>query len=213
MKKLLILFTFLTTFLTYSQKEANIWYFGENAGLDFNTTPPTALTNGALSTLEGCSSFSDANGKLLFYSDGITVWDKNHAIMKYSNGNLANDLKGNPSSSQSGMIIPKPNSTSIYYLFTVDDGPDFDFNTGSITEPGKGFNVYTIDMSLNAGNGEVIGPEEIFQMGISTILPKRLQLLEEVNVIPIGLFQQLTISFTPTKLIKTVLEQHLLYPI
>lgn len=165
MKKLLILFTFLTTFLTYSQKEANIWYFGENAGLDFNTTPPTAVTNGALSTLEGCSSFADASGKLLFYSDGITVWDKNHAIMKYSTGNLANDLKGNPSSSQSGMIIPKPNSTNIYYLFTVDDGPVIDFTTGSVIDPGKGFNVYTIDMSLNGGNGEVTGPGRDLSVG------------------------------------------------
>ena len=107
MKKLLILLTLFVSILGYAQKEANIWYFGENAGLDFNTTPPTPLTNGGLSTLEGCSSFSDSNGNLLFYSDGITVWDKNHNIMHYSNGSLANDLKGNPSSSQSGMIIPQ----------------------------------------------------------------------------------------------------------
>lgn len=155
MKKLLILLTLFVSFFGYAQKEANIWYFGENAGLDFNTTPPTPLTNGGLSTLEGCSSFSDSNGNLLFYSDGITVWDKNHNIMHYSNGSLANDLKGNPSSSQSGMIIPKPTSNSIYYLFTVDDGPTYDFS-GTLIQAGKGFNVYTIDMSLNGGLGELI---------------------------------------------------------
>lgn len=144
MKKLLLSTLLLLSISIYSQKEANIWYFGANAGLDFNTTPPTALTNGQINTLEGCSSFSDANGNLLFYSDGITVYDKNHQIMKYSNGNLANNLKGNPSSTQSGMIIPKPGSTSIYYLFTVGDGnnPAFDY--------------YVIDMSLNGGNGQLI---------------------------------------------------------
>ena len=114
----LILFIFLTLNV-YAQKEANIWYFGENAGLNFNTSPPQALADGQLSTREGCSSFSDANGELLFYSDGTTVYDKNHNIMTYSDGRLANDLRGNSSSTQSGMIVPKPKSSTIFYLFTV----------------------------------------------------------------------------------------------
>ncbi|CAL2087197.1 T9SS type B sorting domain-containing protein [Tenacibaculum sp. 190524A02b] len=156
MKKLLTLLALFVVFLTHAQKEANIWYFGQKSGLNFNTIPPTALNDGALSTLEGCSSFSDANGNLLFYSDGIKVYDKNHQIMTFTNGILANNLKGDPSSTQSGMIIPKPKSNSIYYLFTVDDGPRIDFSTGQIIENGKGFNVYTIDMSLNSGLGQLI---------------------------------------------------------
>jgi hypothetical protein len=28
-----------------AQKEANFWYFGENAGLDFNSSPTVALTD------------------------------------------------------------------------------------------------------------------------------------------------------------------------
>ena len=159
MKKYSLLILLFFALKSFSQKEANIWYFGENAGLDFNTTPPTALTNGNLNTLEGCSSFSDADGNLLFYSDGITVYDKNHDIMKYSDGSLADNLKGDPSSTQSGMIIPKPDSSSIYYLFTVDDGPEYD-RSGNIIEDGKGFNYYTIDMSI--GNGEVVeGPVDL----------------------------------------------------
>ncbi len=144
MKKLLLSILLILSISVYSQKEANIWYFGANAGLDFNTTPPTALTDGQINTLEGCSSFSDADGNLLFYSDGITVYDKNHQVMNYSNGNPANNLTGNPSSTQSGMIIPKPGSSSIYYLFTVGDNnfPAFDY--------------YVIDMNLNSGAGELI---------------------------------------------------------
>ena len=114
MKKSPVFLILLFALNSYSQKEANIWYFGENAGLDFNTNPPSAITDGKINTLEGCSSFSDANGDLLFYSDGITVWDKNHDILKYTDGSLADDLKGDPSSTQSGMIIPKPGSSSIY---------------------------------------------------------------------------------------------------
>ena len=73
MKKIIFLFTLLCTTLSFSQQEANTWYFGRNAGVDFNTSPPTALTDGTLNTLEGCSSFADSNGNVLFYSDGITV--------------------------------------------------------------------------------------------------------------------------------------------
>ena len=145
MNKLIPLLLLFFAFNTYSQKEANIWYFGENAGMDFNSSPPVALTDGLLNTLEGCSTFSDANGDLLFYSDGVNVFGKNHTIMTYTDGTLANNLLGNPSATQSGMIIPKPLSTSIYYLFTVT-------NNNSST----GFNVYTIDMSLNKGNGQLI---------------------------------------------------------
>jgi len=153
MKKFHLLLLLFFALKSFSQKEANIWYFGELAGLDFNTNPPTALTDGKIDTYEGCSSFSDEDGKLLFYSDGITVWDKNHNIMKYEDGSFADDLKGDPSSTQSGMIIPKPGSISIYYLFTVDDGPDRD-RFGNIIENGKGLNVFTIDMSLDGGIGQ-----------------------------------------------------------
>ncbi|MEQ6122717.1 hypothetical protein AAON49_00785, partial [Pseudotenacibaculum sp. MALMAid0570] len=148
MKKLLLLVLLLSSFSVFSQKEANIWYFGRGAGIDFNTSPPTAITDGVINTLEGCSTFSDSNGNLLFYTDGITVWNANHQVMNYTNGNPANNLEGNPSSSQSGIIVPRPNSPNIYYLFTVDT-----------TTPGggapQGFNLYTIDMSLNGGLGEV----------------------------------------------------------
>ena len=145
MKKLLAVLLLFIGLQTFSQKQANIWYFGQGAGVDFNFSPPIALTDGQLYTLEGCSTFSDSDGELLFYSDGTTVYDKNHNIMNYTNGNPGNNLLGNSSAAQSGMIIPKPLNNDIYYLFTVTDN-------NSTT----GFNVYTIDMSLNGGNGQLI---------------------------------------------------------
>ena len=145
MKKLLALLLLFIGIQTFSQKQANIWYFGQGAGVDFNFSPPRALTDGQLYTLEGCSTFSNSDGELLFYSDGTTVYDKNHNIMNYTNGNPGNNLLGNSSAAQSGMIIPKPLNNDIYYLFTVTD------NNSS-----TGFNVYTIDMSLNGGNGQII---------------------------------------------------------
>ena len=127
MKKLLLLLSVFVTLNLFAQKEAaNIWYFGREAGVSFNTSPPTALTDGQLNTFEGCSTYSDSNGNLLFYvgapnttANRLTVWSKekdsngNHIVMTYTNGNLANDLLGDTSSTQSAMIIPKPMSTNV----------------------------------------------------------------------------------------------------
>src|SRR5437764_1215512 len=115
MKKILLIYLFLICTASFAQKEANNWYFGRNAGVTFNGGAPVAVTNGQLNTLEGCASISDANGNLLFYTDGIKVWNKNHVVMTNGTG-----LRGDPSSTQSGIIVPKPGSSTIYYIFTVD---------------------------------------------------------------------------------------------
>src|SRR5665213_1168130 len=92
-----------------AQKEGNIWYFGNHAGIDFNTGAAFALTDGAMSTLNGCATISNAAGKLLFYTDGITVYDKTHHVMLNGTG-----LNGGLSSTQSAIIVPKPLSNSLY---------------------------------------------------------------------------------------------------
>ncbi|CAM1362707.1 conserved hypothetical protein [Tenacibaculum litoreum] len=153
-KQLLLAFLITASISLYSQKEANVWYFGNNAGLDFNSGNAVALNEGVLRTQEGCSSISDENGNLLFYSDGINVWTKKHELMRYSNGNLANDLQGNPSSSQSGLIVPNPEDKNLYYIFTV--GTDF---IGYQPYPNNpGFKFYTIDVSKGNGGEVISGP-------------------------------------------------------
>jgi len=122
-----------------AQKEASIWYFGENAGMDFNQGDPIPLTDGALNTIEGCASICASDGNLLFYTDGVSVWNKNHWMMP--NGF---ELMGDPSSSQSGVIIPNPGSPNIYYIFTVDEGGG-----------ANGFRYSEVDMNLQGGLGDV----------------------------------------------------------
>lgn len=110
----IILFLF-AALAAHGQGPANNWYFGGGAGISFNTSPPTVLYDGNLNTLEGCASISNDAGQLLFYTDGSTVYDKTGAIMENGTG-----LLGDQSSTQSAIIIPKPLSTTIYYIFTVD---------------------------------------------------------------------------------------------
>lgn len=151
MRNLFTFFILIFALNFYAQKEANFWYFGENAGLDFSSGEPKTLNNGKLSTDEGCSSISNSDGDLLFYSDGITLYNSNHEIMTFSDGRLATSLEGNPSSTQSALFVPNPTNKNIYYLFTV--GTNFVGNTSYPVNPG--FNFYTIDLSLNGGLGEV----------------------------------------------------------
>ena len=54
-----------------AQKQGNIWYFGRLAGVSFNSGAPVALTDGVINQNEGCASIADANGQLLFYTDGF----------------------------------------------------------------------------------------------------------------------------------------------
>ena len=136
--KLIILLQLLPVLLL-AQGQNNIWYFGNNAGITFNTPTPSALTNGQLSTGEGCASICDHSGNLLFYTDGMTVYNMLHAVMSNGSG-----LFGQWSSTQSAIIVPLPGSTTVYYIFTLDA---FAYANGV---------CYSIvDMSLAGGLGAV----------------------------------------------------------
>lgn len=105
--------TFLCLFVglwAMAQNHDRIWIFGTNGGYDWNTN--TAITNSAINTFEGCASISDASGNLLMYTDGITVWDGNNA-------QVFTGMTGNASSTQSGVIVPRPGSDD-YYIISVD---------------------------------------------------------------------------------------------
>lgn len=144
-KILTFIIYFLYTLNIYAQKEGNIWYFGQNAGLDFNTSSPSVLTNGSLSTAEGCASIADGTGNLLFYTDGIQVWNRTHQVMPNGLG-----LKGDPSSTQSAIIVPKPHSLDLYYIFTVDA------NAGT-----DGLQYSVLDMNLDGGMGDIISKNNL----------------------------------------------------
>nr|WP_297163004.1 hypothetical protein [uncultured Dysgonomonas sp.] len=156
MKKIsYILFAILSIPLNnYAQKETSWWYFGQNAGLNFNVVNSeiaddgTTVDNmpkpvvGPLNTFEGCFTVSTYDGKLLFSSDGIRVYDKVGNLMPNGAG-----LLGDPSATQSGIVIPRPGSLTEYYVVTV---PSVDVT------PTNGLRYSIVDMSLNNGLGDVI---------------------------------------------------------
>ena len=140
-KVFFLIFLFISSFC-YAQNETNNWYFGANTGLNFNSIPPTLLNDSSMDQLEGSSSISDANGNLLFYSDGRTVWNKNHDIMSNGTG-----LLGNESSSQSALIIPIPENDSLYYIFTAPL---------TVNSNNAGIRYSLVNIHSNGGHGEVV---------------------------------------------------------
>lgn len=130
------------------QKEANIWYFGRYLGIDFNSGTAVPLNNGQLNTVEGVATICDANGALLFYTDGIKIWNKLHQVMPNGTG-----LFGDPSSSQSAVIVPKIDDPGRYIVFTVD-AVKFVFPPATFVDT-KGLNYSIVNMALDNGNGDV----------------------------------------------------------
>ena len=188
-RSVLSLITLLSVALTFAQQEASNWAFGSQAGLTFDLGAGTVTpTQTAITTNEGCSSISDENGNLLFYTDGRTVWNRNNEVMSNGDYNGGTGLLGDPSSTSSGVIVPHPTNSNLYYIFTVDEphhnnawafpnqGPADqngnpldvyhetfgDFQTVPDNDDGfnNGFNYSLVDMTLNGGFGDVVDTEK-----------------------------------------------------
>lgn len=161
--------------MAFAQKEANNWYFGYNAGIRFNNDGTvTALSDGQMQTSEGCSSMSDAAGNLLMYSDGRNIWDRNHTLMPNADYFGGTGLLGDPSSTQSCVIIPKKDNPNIYYVFTVDEphhqnaavypnqftgtyqeGNSMQTIPGADDGYNNGLNYSVVDLSVTGTNGSI----------------------------------------------------------
>lgn len=134
-----------------AQRQAENWYFGEFAGLNFAAGNPTVLLDGAMQTREGCLTVSDTAGRLLFYSDGTNVWTRRHQRMPNGTG-----LSGDPSSTQSGIVIPWPTRPSEYFIFTVD---------ALENQYGRGLAYSVVNMAANGGLGDVTTRNQPLQGG------------------------------------------------
>ncbi|MCK8491701.1 PKD domain-containing protein [Spirosoma sp. RP8] len=130
------------------------WYFGANAGLDFSGGgSPKPITDGKLNTIEGSSSISNTKGVLLFYTDGVTVYDKDGKPLKSLDPRDSAatatpiSLGGNKNSTQSALIVPKPTCRGCEYLYYV-------YTTSEIRGQ-KTLTYSIVDMRQNGGKGAV----------------------------------------------------------
>ncbi|RFZ94470.1 PKD domain-containing protein [Mucilaginibacter conchicola] len=158
-RKLFKKFFLLSTLLLFStfaiaQRQNNIWYFGINAGLNFNQTPVVALTDGKLNAGEACASIADAAGNLLFYTDGVSVWNKDHNTMLNGTG-----LAGGPSpSSTQVIIVPQPDNDNRFFIFHMEAfGGDLYYSTVDMTgDSGRGAVVQKNQYMLNEVTEKIV---------------------------------------------------------
>lgn len=150
-KRVLLVMIVCLSVSALAQRQSNIWYFGFNAGVDFNSGEPVPLFDGQINTVEGSSSIADINGDLMFYTEGVTVYNKQHDIMENGEG-----LLGHYSSSQSALIVKSPGVANKYYIFTVG------------SQNSAGLNYSVVDMNANQGLGEVTSEKNVPLVDVTT---------------------------------------------
>jgi len=134
-----------------AQLETANWYFGDLAGMTFRNGVAEPLSDGMISTNEGSATISDpTTGDLLFYTDGSTVYNRLHEVMVGGAG-----LNGDPSTSQSAIIVPQPGNPFVFYIF----------NPAPITSAqlnGRCFCLWfsVVDLRKQGGYGEVVRKNE-----------------------------------------------------
>jgi gliding motility-associated-like protein len=157
MKKVIFITCLSSVLVSTAQpgKEAWHWRFGARCGLDFSSgvpVPETGLSS-LYQTSYGTASVSDPlTGQYLFSTNGIKIFNKNNAVM-YNGYNIA----GHTQVSQQ-VIVPKPDSAGIYYVFT----PDW-----TVVNNG-GVHYCEVDMSKQGGLGAVTVKNQVLTPGPTT---------------------------------------------
>jgi hypothetical protein len=155
MKNLFIIILVFFVEAISAQKQNNNWVNG-NRLWNFNNSTNGNFTDSSISTdntfRQSVSDVSDRNtGNLLFYTNGITIYNKNSLLMEGGNDLLGPNTtvsmtEGN-NAAQGSLIIPYPGDVNKYYVFSI--------NTG------YGLRYAIVDMSFNSGLGKVISKNTI----------------------------------------------------
>lgn len=133
------------------------WYFGDEAGIHFTSSGPVADTSSDMYAHEGSATVSSQEGDLLFYTNGIDVYNALHQVMP--NGD---SLLGNESSTQSSVIVPYPGVPNKYCIFTTSgcSGESIGYPANELTS--YLFSYTVVDMCLEGGLGDVdVGQKNI----------------------------------------------------
>lgn len=143
--------------LTVHAQFENIWAFGEYAGLDFNNPGPPVPFQTAFKADEASASVCDADGDLLFYTDGVAIYNRNHSVMPNGTGLTPPGWNNARSSRQGALIVPFPGDTTKYYVFsTTSVSINNIYNTTIFSR----LYYSVVDMRLNGGLGDVVPGEK-----------------------------------------------------
>jgi len=144
-KLLFFISFFLTVSILHAQKEASVWLNGsgkqfnfQSGGLDISTFVGNNSAN---------SSICDKDGKLVLYSNGKTIWNRNNEIVVNGDGLISSDAyQSNPPK-----FVPYPKKDG-WYILIYDES----LNTSSKTGFSNTLYYAEIDANAQGGIGEVV---------------------------------------------------------
>lgn len=153
-KILLIIIVVITILQTGVAQQENNWLSG-GVRLDFNTIPPALYPTTNFHFFEASATVSDANGQLLFTTEGSIVYDRNNNMMPNGDNLTGLNLNGSSATSsttQGALIVPNPSNYQQYYVFSLTC-VEMGQNAGRL--------YYSIvDMTLNNGLGDVVANQK-----------------------------------------------------
>jgi gliding motility-associated-like protein len=146
----------------YSQGQANNWFFGDNEGLNFNTSPVSVIAgpsganvDNSADIMESASTISDANGNFLFGVNGNYILSAD--LVK--RGNLPSGSNWN--AAQGSIIVPVPGSSNKYFITTTGVGPSvcvgYSANYVPVTVNGTTGNNITIGAAVTLPSAIIEG--------------------------------------------------------
>lgn len=133
-------------------QRANVWYFGNQAGIDFNPNIPNApvpISNPVMNAPQGTSTISDRNGQVVLFTDGVRVWDRNFTMVSST---PPPGIGGSEQSAQAALIIPVPGDETLYYIFTTKDV----YGDGTFE-----LRYSLFDLKLNGGTGGMLEENQL----------------------------------------------------
>ncbi len=145
----LFMFLFACCINTANAQRNNVWCFGDSAGINFNTNPPSTFQSAAQS-IKGSVSICDDNGNLKFYAhtyynvSGATYGKNTVIYNRFHQKLLSGDSIYGEGFNMELAIVPFQNDTNKYYLFSI-----------SLTL-NNGMRYSVIDLAANNGLGAVI---------------------------------------------------------
>jgi hypothetical protein len=180
MKKILFLLLFVSS-LIYAQKHDYNWILGgrsdstsANTVVKFDDVLPAVsiATTGFVPMSWANASISDSAGKLLFFTNGINVYNKDfqsipNAVLQSS---FTIPYQNSGLNWSSFVFLPNPGDTNLYTLFycipdtSFSNGPCF----GPLTAAGMSNHLYftTLDKRLNGGLGGILSANNIAYTGL-----------------------------------------------
>lgn len=154
-------------FSGFSQGENDNWVFGDYAGVQFSSSGFTPLNGSQMLAVEGVASISDAAGNLLFYTQGIKIWDTNHQIVPY-NSTTNYSMTAGWSAIQGVVIVPFPGHPNGYFVFTSNGNSNKSAFSKVIVNNGLA-HLVSLNTPLLDHNGSSVWSDKVENITVTTV--------------------------------------------